>query len=702
MDGPGPGAGLVRRRHRNEADADNSQSQQQTADRNAIIANANANADVHASVSANFTVTERRNGEHHQHQDPQHYKLYKQLKATSIILHTASILILIIGFLLRSHLHNGSDCDMTYSHREFIPVDTTPLHHPIYKLYQFHDSRQVREAVPNNQTHAVLYVPGHWGSHTQCRSVGAHGIQLTRADEPHYKVQRLNKMTMMMKKKQQQQPQQDDAMTTTTTTTTTRQDFIYDTYCIDFAEQGGGMHASLLTAQRDYVDQLVLHYFQGRAMTIVGHSMGGLVATKTNNQITVLTLATPHAAFPYSLDESIHHFYRLPSNANRMVVSISGGFKDELIPPALCELIVGSNTTTITSMTLQTSRIMRKHHKSGLPLLGMDHKAIVWCHEVLSYVRTVIYQLSRGDPIQTLREMSRNAPAYQSTVQQQKKEYGEHYGSWALLSVECAMLYNAELLLGLFAMNCGLHHGNNRVLLLPRMRMQMQKMLMIPIAAGCLAACWSNHNVSLGGIIILSYVASTVMAVVAMVANLLPSKRRPSFVIVVGFFMMAFGYRSIIIIQQQHHQQHPGDGSASFISEMVMMSSMVMWTGSIFHLGESLDTLIVVSLPCLVAGKAVAYYKWSFQQELHGLDDSMLRFLVMVVIPMGIRLVLRQQCHCPQHHYVIIFVRIMVVIAVASGGMLQEGGGYRVGYIIGAMSMVDALFTLIGGMRKQK
>jgi hypothetical protein len=465
------------------------------------------------------------------------------------------------------------------------------------------------------------------------------------------------------------------------------------------------MHAALLTAQRDYVDQLVLHYFQDRTMTIVGHSMGGLVATKTNNPMTVLTLATPHTAFPYSFDESIHYFYRLPSNPNRIVVSLSGGFKDELIPPALCEVVVvGSNTTT-TIRTLQTSRIMNQQHPSGLPLLGMDHKAIVWCHEVLSYVRTVIYELSHGDPIQTLQDMSKNSPAYQSTVQQQKKEYGEHYGSWALISVECAMIYNAELLLGLFAINCGLHHGNIYLLLLLlplQMPMHMQ-WIVIPIIAGCLAACWSNHPVSVGGIILLSYVASSVMAIVAMVANhVLPSIRRPSFVLVIGFFVMAFGYRSIVIsIQQQQHAVDGGNGS--FISEMVMISIVMMWTGSLCHVGVSLDTLIVVSLPCLVAGKAVAYYKWSFQQELHGLDESMLRFFIMVVIPIGIRLLLRQhQYHCPQRHYASVVVRITVVIAVASGGMLQVGGGYKVGYFIGAMSMVDAMLSLVHGMRTQK
>ena len=120
------------------------------------------------------------------------------------------------------------------------------------------------------------------------------------------------------------------------------------------------------------------------SVTLVGHSIGGFIAraapilhhiftpkpkpNKKSYQIqsnnyeisidSIITLATPHQSLPYIFDQSVHHFFQSVNNwwirnksahnnnncteecilSQIPVVSISGGFRDELIPPNLCNV----------------------------------------------------------------------------------------------------------------------------------------------------------------------------------------------------------------------------------------------------------------------------------------------------------------------------------------------------------------------------
>ena len=77
--------------------------------------------------------------------------------------------------------------------------------------------------------------------------------------------------------------------------------------------------------------------------------MGGLVARsvpllhpETRLHVhNLITLATPHAGLPFGLDESIRQFYNLLNEKERehpllTTVSISGGIRDEMMPPEVC------------------------------------------------------------------------------------------------------------------------------------------------------------------------------------------------------------------------------------------------------------------------------------------------------------------------------------------------------------------------------
>jgi hypothetical protein len=205
-----------------------------------------------------------------------------------VVLHLIAIAIFIAGFVLRIQLHTGEECDMTYSVREFLEVETPHFQSPSaatrdYKLYKFVDRRDPRyqpllaglvqaqqpsplkgdehclggsaasAAASNNNSNVtrkniVLYIPGHWGSHSQSRSVGAHGIQMTG------------------QRQSSRLAQQALATNIWTGDAPDINQFVYDVYSVDFAEQGGGLHGRFLELQSDFVASVV----QQLAVSLVG------------------------------------------------------------------------------------------------------------------------------------------------------------------------------------------------------------------------------------------------------------------------------------------------------------------------------------------------------------------------------------------------------------------------------------------------
>jgi hypothetical protein len=151
---------------------------------------------------------------------------------------------------------------MTYSFREFLEIKTNyiPTSEAAldYKLYKFTDRRdprfrpllQAQQPLGENSNwcngnsnihpkNIVLYIPGHWGSYTQSRSLGAHGIQLTGTGSSEAKhFQRMQKAL---------------ANNLWTGNSTSIKTFVYDVYSVDFAGQGGALHGEFLRLQSEFV-----------------------------------------------------------------------------------------------------------------------------------------------------------------------------------------------------------------------------------------------------------------------------------------------------------------------------------------------------------------------------------------------------------------------------------------------------------------
>lgn len=182
----------------------------------------------------------------------------------SINLHVLALFTVIFGFVLRISFHSGVECEMTYSMRHFVELTKHVPEHPVYRLFKFTDLRDARQSqlhstneekhkewststssewctLPRNDTTTiVLYIPGHWGSFSQARSLGAHGLQWTRQRE------QVQHQVNLLRNGQWNGSSAELSS------------FVYDVYAIDFAEQGGALHANFLYAQSNYVAQVIM------------------------------------------------------------------------------------------------------------------------------------------------------------------------------------------------------------------------------------------------------------------------------------------------------------------------------------------------------------------------------------------------------------------------------------------------------------
>jgi len=220
--------------------------------------------------------------------------------------------------------------------------------------------------------------------------------------------------------------------------------FVMDVYALDFDGQGAALHASTLVRQADFFARAVRTIAEGcrltggggggggGGITIVAHSVGALVvrmALRAHPELSgeggwirnVVALASPLGSdFPYAVDAGVRDAARLVNDGDGAadddgtgggvtMISISGGLRDEMIPPEACQVPsiprdgvdddederMGENASGFVSSAFLASSIMRG---GGAPTtvndtFGMDHRAIVWCHDLLAVVRELIFSL---------------------------------------------------------------------------------------------------------------------------------------------------------------------------------------------------------------------------------------------------------------------------------------------------------------------
>ena len=182
--------------------------------------------------------------------------------------------------------------------------------------------------------------------------------------------------------------------------------------------------------------------------------MGGLVANLvgiTNPDTApfirdIITLATPHAT-SLALDRSAHDIQnRLKEYQNNktLLVSFSAGLKDEMVSPSKM------HTEQQTSLSVLSPKVM----KDGK--FGMDHQAVVWCHQLLHKVRRTIWALSLAKDkdvtgrLEVVKQILGD-DTYANDFQIMMDKFRNEYGVWKATCMQSAMLYNLPFIFYFFA-----------------------------------------------------------------------------------------------------------------------------------------------------------------------------------------------------------------------------------------------------------
>ncbi|THV08207.1 GPI-inositol-deacylase [Dendrothele bispora CBS 962.96] len=265
-------------------------------------------------------------------------------------------------------------CRMSYMSPGYIPqtgfdVSWTPLAQR-YSLFLYREAgwepNQVYGGAP------VLFIPGNAGSYKQVRSIASSAARqyFSRPNDASFEF-------------------------------TSRGVKPLDVFTVEFNEDLSAFHGPTLESQITYtsraIDYILSMYAPNTSIIIMGHSMGGVVATSllpSNKISSIITMSTPHTLPPARFDQRIDKLYaygqQMLLHDSTPIVSICGGATDMMIPSESCILPRTGNPdapdapfrSTVFSSALEGA------------WTGVGHQEMVWCHQVRWRVARVALELS--------------------------------------------------------------------------------------------------------------------------------------------------------------------------------------------------------------------------------------------------------------------------------------------------------------------
>ncbi|KAJ8487535.1 hypothetical protein ONZ51_g4096 [Trametes cubensis] len=161
-----------------------------------------------------------------------------------------------------------------------------------------------------------------------------------------------------------------------------------DFFAVEFNEDLSAFHGPTIDSETAYaaraIDYILSLYPPDTSILVMGHSMGGVVATAllpNQNISAIITMSTPHSLPPVRFDRRIDHIYAdnlkdLASDPTP-ILSLCGGATDLMIPSESCILpsFSENGTNPVYRRTVFTSAL------EGC-WTGVGHLAMVWCHQV--------------------------------------------------------------------------------------------------------------------------------------------------------------------------------------------------------------------------------------------------------------------------------------------------------------------------------
>jgi len=178
-------------------------------------------------------------------------------------------------------------------------------------------------------------------------------------------------------------------------------------HIVEFNEDLTAFHGPTMEAQIEYTSSAIRYilaqYPHNTTITVMGHSMGGIVATSllqdSEHISAIITMSTPHTLPPARFDHRIEQIYDrtkdLLLEADTPILSLCGGATDMMIPSESCILPQFPNEETF-RRTVFTSALEGAW-------TGVGHREMVWCHQVrwrvaraMLEMTTVITAVERG------------------------------------------------------------------------------------------------------------------------------------------------------------------------------------------------------------------------------------------------------------------------------------------------------------------
>ncbi|KAJ6515465.1 PGAP1-like protein-domain-containing protein [Mycena sanguinolenta] len=289
---------------------------------------------------------------------------------------------LLVAYLYSATLDTASSlspqgCRMSYMYPSYVlqsefDVAWTPLAKRyslwLYREVDAHgkgwEFTQVSNGVP------VLFIPGNAGSSRQVRSIASSAVRqyydAPFSVAPEFRSRELKPL--------------DSA--------------------VEFNEDLSAFHGPTLEAQTEYTSRAIAYilslYPRGTQIIIMGHSMGGIVATSllpSTNISAIITMSTPHSLPPVRFDARIDALYErnahLLASDPTPILSLCGGATDMMIPSEACVLpTAGADAPfrrTVFSSALEGA------------WTGVGHQEMVWCHQVRWRVARAALELAGAD-----------------------------------------------------------------------------------------------------------------------------------------------------------------------------------------------------------------------------------------------------------------------------------------------------------------
>ncbi|KAJ3895608.1 PGAP1-like protein-domain-containing protein [Lentinula edodes] len=263
-------------------------------------------------------------------------------------------------------------CRMSYMNPLYIPQTQfnstwTPLAER-YSLVLYREDQWEREQLHGGTP--VLFIPGNAGSSGQVRSIASSATRqyYSRPNVPAYETWSRNMKAL-------------------------------DFFAADFNEDLSAFHGPTLQAQIEYCARAISYilslYPPNTSIIIMGHSMGGIVATSllpSKDISSIITMSTPHTLPPARFDQRVDEIYArnrdIMLHDSTPILSLCGGAMDMMIPSESCIL-----PPLIEGLPVPYRRTVFSSALEGA-WTGVGHREMVWCHQVRWRVARAAMELS--------------------------------------------------------------------------------------------------------------------------------------------------------------------------------------------------------------------------------------------------------------------------------------------------------------------